>query len=282
MNSVYDVIKIENLKVFAHHGMLPEETEKGQNFYINVSLYVKMRTTGLEDDSNQATDYAEVCHFIYNYMREHTFKLIEAAAENLAEEILFHFPQVREIDLEIRKPESPMRLSFESVSVKIRRGWHTAYIAVGSNSGDREQYINNAIAMLKREPKVKVEKVSEIFHTEPYSEGEKKEFLNGAMKLKTLYTPEELLHFLNEIEAANGRERKGHWEDSTLDLDIIFYDNIIMSTDELVIPHPDITNRDFVLVPLTQIDPYAMHPIYHETVRMMLDKFLKTKEKFLI
>lgn len=283
MNSLYrDIIKIENLKIFARHGVYPEETAKGQNFYVNASMYVKTREAGLEDNLELATDYGKVCHFIHNFMTENTYKLIEAAAENLAAAILSAFSDVNELELEIRKPDAPIGLPLESVSVKITRGWHTAFISLGSNMGDRQRYINNAIDALNNDALIRVAKASEIFCTKPYGEAAKNEFLNGAVKIKTLYTPEELLHCLHRIEAANGRERIEHWGDRTLDLDIIFYDDIIMSTEELIIPHPDMTNRDFVLVPLTQIDPYAVHPVYHEAVVILLDRLLKTKEQFII
>lgn len=277
-----DIIKIENLKVFAYHGIRPQERENGQNFYVNVSMYVKTRTAGLEDEMELATDISAVSYFIDSFMKEHTYKLLEAVTENLAEAILFEFPQIERIQLEVRKPEAPIGLCFESMSVKINRGWHTAYIAIGSNAGDREAHINSAIAGLKNDAKIRLKKISNIFETKPYGESEKKDFLNGALKLKTLYTPEELLGFLKKIELENGRGSGEQWESCTLDLDILFYDDLIMSTEELIIPHPDLTNRDFVLIPMAEIDPYAMHPIYHETVRMMLDKLLKSKEKFRI
>lgn len=277
-----DKIKIENLEIFAHHGVYPEETENGQRFYINAALYLETRNSGFADDLSLSVNYGDVCHFMNEFLKENTYKLIEAAAEHLAEAVLLAYPLIKELELELRKPEAPIGLPFESVSVEILRKWHTAYIAFGSNIGNREEYINGAIEAMGKEPKLKVIKVSDILKTAPYGDAAKEEFLNGAIKVETLLTPEELLCYLHTLEEDAGRERKIRWGDRTLDLDIIFYDDIIMSTDELVIPHPDMTNRDFVLIPLAQLDPYIMHPLRKKTVRMLLDKLVRTKEKYII
>lgn len=277
-----DKIKIENLEIFAHHGVYPEETKNGQRFYINAALYLETRNSGFADDLSLSVNYGDVCHFMNEFLKENTYKLIEAAAEHLAEAVLLAYPLIKELELELRKPEAPIGLPFESVSVEILRKWHTAYIAFGSNIGNREEYINGAIEAMGKEPKLKVIKVSDILKTAPYGDAAKEEFLNGAIKVETLFTPEELLCYLHTLEEDAGRERKIRWGDRTLDLDIIFYDDIIMSTDELVIPHPDMTNRDFVLIPLAQLDPYIMHPLRKKTVRMLLDKLVRTKEKYII
>ncbi|NLL77510.1 MAG: 2-amino-4-hydroxy-6-hydroxymethyldihydropteridine diphosphokinase [Clostridiales bacterium] len=271
-NKYLDEIKIENLEVFAHHGVYPEETLNGQKFYINASLYVNTRMAGQKDDLSLSVNYGEVCHFMDDYMKRHTYKLIESVTENMAQEVLLAFPLINEIELEVRKPYAPVGLPFESVSVKIRRGWHTAYIAFGSSIGNREEYINGAIESMKKEARVSVGRVSDIIRTAPYGGTAKEEFLNGVLKAETLFTPEELLDYLHRLEQNAGRERKIRWEDRTLDLDIIFYDDIIMSTDKLVIPHPDMANRDFVLVPLVQIDPYIKHPVRDKTVSALLEE----------
>ncbi len=265
-----DIIKIENLEVFAHHGVYPQETADGQNFYINAALYLNARDAGQADNLALSVNYGEVCHFMNDYMKNHTCKLIEAAAEHMAEAVLLSFPLLRQIELEIRKPHAPIGLPFESVSVKIRRGWHTVYLALGSSMGKREEYISGAIESMREEERIRVKRVSDIIRTAPYGRAAKEEFLNGALKAETLFTPKELLDYLHILEANAGRERTIHWGDRTLDVDIIFYDDIVMSTDKLTIPHKDMQNRDFVLAPLAQIDPYILHPLLHKTVGALL------------
>lgn len=277
-----DKVIIENLKVYAHHGVYKEENENGQNFFVNVVLYSNTRKAGMEDKLELSTNYGEVCHFIYKYVRGNLFKLIETLAEHLAEAILLEFPLVEEIKLEIRKPEAPIGLEFESVSVEIVRKWHTVYLATGSNIGDKQKYIKDAIKSLNADEKCKVIKTSELVRTTAYGEVEQDDFLNGALMMKTLYTPEELLKKIHELEHAAGRERKLHWGPRTLDLDIIFYDNLIMYTDALQIPHIDMQNRDFVLEPLSQVAPYMMHPVLGKTVLQLYDEVQKTGEKHVV
>jgi len=265
-------IKIEELNVYAYHGVYPEENEKGQNFYVNATLTQDTRRAGLADDLNLSTNYGEVCAYITKWMKEHTFKLIESVAEQLAQDMLYEFPLVDFVELEIRKPEAPIPLPFGSVSVHIKRGWHTAYIAIGSNMGDRSAYIDEAVRRLGAQKHTEILKMSGIINTKPYGGVEQDDFLNGAVMVRTLLAPGELLGFLHEIEQDAGRERKIHWGPRTLDLDIIFYDKLVYEDEELIIPHVDMENRDFVLKPMCEIAPYFRHPVLGLTMTQLLER----------
>ena len=275
-NAVMDQIIIENLRVFAHHGVYREENEKGQNFYINAVLETNTRKAGTSDDLNLSTNYGEVCTFINNFLQEHTYKLIETVAEKTAEELLMRFPLVRQVTLEIRKPEAPIPLPFGSVSVKITRGWHKAYLSCGSNMGDRKAHLDGAVEALRNDDKCRVVCVSDWIETAPYGGVEQDNFLNGAIGMETLYTPMMLLEKLHEIEHAHKREREIHWGPRTLDLDILLYDDCVLYTDDLIIPHIDMQNRYFVLKPLAQIAPYERHPLLGQSVGQMYEKFRET------
>lgn len=270
-----DEIRIDNLEVYAYHGVYPEETQNGQPFFINAVLYTDTRAAGQKDDLKLATNYGEVCRFINQFMKDHTYRLIEAAAENLARELLQEFSLIDSLDLEIRKPKAPIGFPFESVSVKINRGWHTVYVAFGSNMGDKEKHINNGLLMLNAFPGIRVVRASEIMHSEPYGGVEQEEFLNGAVKLQTYLSPWELLEALHEIEAEEERERSMRWGPRTLDLDIIFYDDLVMEEEELCIPHTDMQNREFVLVPLMELAPEKRHPVLGKSVQEMLMELKK-------
>lgn len=268
-----DEIRIENLKVFANHGVYKEEQENGQNFYINAVLYGDTRKAGVYDELEDSTNYGEVCHFINRFVSENVYKLIETVAEKLAREILTNFPLVKALDLEVRKPHAPIGLPFQSVSVKIHRAWHQVYVAFGSNMGNREAHIERGLALLNSYEGVIVEKASDIICTTPYGGIEQEEFLNGVASVKTYLSPWELLDVLHEVEASEKRERTLHWGPRTLDLDIIFFDNLILDEDELCIPHIDMQNREFVLKPMMELAPYKRHPVTGKSVQEMLTEF---------
>lgn len=272
-----DKIKIENLQVFANHGVYPEETKLGQKFLVSCILYMDTRHAGKTDSLETSVDYGTVCHLIKKHMEEHTFQLIEAVAESLAEVILMFDDKIQKVDVEIKKPWAPVGLPLDKVSVQITRKWHEVYVALGSNMGDKEKFIREAVNGLNNTKGCLVEKVSDLIVTEPYGGVEQDEFLNGALKLRTLLTPQELLLRLHELEKEAGRERLVRWGPRTLDLDILFYDNEIIEEDDLCVPHMDMQNRQFVLEPMTQIAPYKRHPVFGKTMTEMLDAIRKSK-----
>lgn len=267
-----DEIRIEMLEVYAYHGVYPEERQKGQHFFVNATLYTDTQRAGLEDKLELSTDYGDVCVFIDKWMKENTCQLLEAVAEGLSKAILLKYNLISSIDLEIRKPEAPIELPFGCVSVKIHRGWHKVYLALGSNMGDKEGYIQGAVQALKAHPQIRVVKVSDLIVTEPYGGVEQDEFLNGALEAETLLGPEELLEAIHDIEAAANRKRTVHWGPRTLDIDILFYDKLVYESDTLVIPHPDMKNRDFVLRPLNMLAPNLRHPVFGKSVARLLQE----------
>lgn len=266
-----DQIRIENLEVYARHGAIPEENVLGQKFIISSVLYVDARSAGRSDQLEETISYGRLSKFMDRYMREHTYQLIECVAESLAREILLMYPeQLKEIELEIKKPWAPVGLPLEYVSVRISRKWHSAYIALGSNMGDRMAYLTNAVETIDSHPECRAGRVSGFIETPPYGVTDQADFLNGCMEVRTLLTPEELLAFLHTIEAYAGRERIIHWGPRTLDLDIIFYDDEVYQSGNLSIPHVEMHKRDFVLNPLAEIASHKRHPVYGKTVGEML------------
>jgi len=270
-NRKMDKIHIKNLEVFAKHGVYPEENVLGQKFVISAVLYTSTREAGKTDDLTKSINYGEISHFIKSFLEEHTYKLLETAAECLAEELLLKTEHLEKISLEIKKPWAPVGLPLETVSVEIERQWHTAYLALGSNMGNKEQYLNLGVEGLRSTRGVEVLAVSDFIVTAPYGGVEQDDFLNGAMKIRTLLPPHELLDRLHEIEQEANRERIVRWGPRTLDLDILLYDDLILDDEELHIPHIEMYKRDFVLKPLCQIAPYVRHPVYHRTVQELLD-----------
>ncbi|MCI5953733.1 MAG: 2-amino-4-hydroxy-6-hydroxymethyldihydropteridine diphosphokinase [Lachnospiraceae bacterium] len=267
-----DEIRIEGLEVYAYHGVYPEEREKGQTFYVNATLYTDTHKAGLEDKLELSTNYGDVCLFINQWMKGNTYQLLETVAEKLSKAILLKYNLISSVDLEIRKPEAPIELPFGCVSVKVHRGWHKVYLALGSNMGDKEDYINGAIHALKEHPQIKVNKISDMIVTKPYGGVKQDDFLNGALEAETLLSPEELLEACHDIEDAANRRRTIHWGPRTLDIDILFYDKLIFESDTLVIPHPDLENRDFVLKPMNMLAPNFRHPVLKKTMAQLLQE----------
>lgn len=274
-----DIIRIEQLEVFCNHGVYEEENVLGQKFVINADLKVSTRTAGLSDELEQSVDYGKVCHFIDIFMRENTYKLLEAAAENLASQMLKKIPGVREVAIEIRKPWAPIGLPVAYASVRIERKWHTAYIGIGSNIGNRKAYLDMAVDEIMADDNCFLSKLADVIETEPYGMDAQPDFLNSCMEIKTLYTPMELLQKCNAIETKAGRERHLRWGPRTLDLDILFYDDEIISEDNLIIPHIELHKRTFVLEPLTQIAPFKIHPMFGKRVCELLEELQGMKNE---
>ena len=123
---------------------------------------------------------------------------------------------------------------------------------------------------LKRTPGCQVDSVSAWINTAPYGGVEQEDFLNGALEIETLLEPEELLEALHQVENAEGRERIVRWGPRTLDLDILFYGDLVSGDSVLTLPHPDMANREFVLKPLDELCPWQYNPVNGKTVRQML------------
>lgn len=265
-----DFIKIDDLEIYAGHGVFPEENRNGQTFYVSAVLYSDLRPAGRSDELTLSTHYGEVCQLINRYLKENTFKLIEAAAENVAREILLTFPLIKKLSLELKKPHAPIGLPFSCVSVTVERSWKKAYLGIGSNMGDKQAYIEGALQALSANREIRNVRCSALIKTEPYGGVEQEDFLNGAVELETLLTPYELLDFLHELEREAGRERKIHWGPRTLDLDILFYEDFVSDDPVLTVPHADMENRQFVLKPLNELCPYYVNQVTGKSVRQML------------
>ena len=267
-----DRIEIQDLVVFANHGVLQEEKAMGQKFVISLSLFTDMKKAAGTDDINEAVNYAEVCEFVTEFTKKNRCKLIEAAAENIATALLLCYPLLDRVDVTLKKPWAPVGLPLGSIGVSISRSRHIAYIGVGSNMGDKKGYLDFAVKKLKDSDICRVIKVSEYITTAPVGDVEQDDFLNACIALETVLSPEELLELLQAIENEAGRERTIHWGPRTLDLDLLLYDEAVIYTDDLIVPHPEMTKRRFVLEPLSEIAPYAYHPVARDHIINLLER----------
>ena len=142
------------------------------------------------------------------------------------------------------------------------------FIGLGSNVGDRESNLRKAMELLKE--KMKLVKVSSMYETEPMYLKDQPWFVNCVAKLETDMTPKELLVYLGNIERRLGRQRSVRYGPRSIDLDILFYGNEIVEESDLKIPHPRLHERRFVLVPLVEIEPDRIHPVYRRSASTLL------------
>ena len=144
-----------------------------------------------------------------------------------------------------------------------------AYLSLGSNLGDRKINLRRAVKMLP--PKVKVDAVSPVYETDPMYFPDQPKFYNVVVRGKTELTPEALLKHVKSIEKAMGRDSDTHNRPRIIDLDIMFYDDLVHKSPDLIIPHLHIAERAFVLVPLNDIAPKFIHPTLKATAKQMLE-----------
>jgi 2-amino-4-hydroxy-6-hydroxymethyldihydropteridine diphosphokinase len=138
------------------------------------------------------------------------------------------------------------------------------YIGLGSNLGDREAMIRIALDDLARLPGTRVLRASSLYDTEPVGDEEQPQFLNAVAEIDTELTARQLLWNLLLIEKRLGRVRTHRFGPRTIDLDLLMYGHLVVDEPDLQVPHPEMTNRSFVLVPLLEIDPLATHPVTGE------------------
>lgn len=269
-----DKIEIKDLECFGYHGVLKEETALGQKFLVSAVLYTDTRNAGKSDDLIFSVDYAEVSHAIYDRMKEKKYKLIEAAAEDVARELLMSYKVLDAVEIQIKKPWAPILLSMDTVAVTIKREWTQVYVGVGSNIGNRRKHIDDAFARIRNERCCRNAYMSGIIDTEPYGYEDQDNFLNGVICFDTLYSPDELLEFLQKLEEEGQRRREDEirWGPRTIDLDILFYGDQIIQKKDLIIPHKEIHLRQFVLEPLNEIAPFKVHPVFDKTVSQLFSE----------
>ena len=269
-----DKIEIKDLEIFANHGVFEEEKKLGQKFLVSITLFLDVRNAGRTDDLRESIHYGEVSGMVNDWMCKHTFQLLESVAQGLCEEILLTYESsgLQEVEVTVKKPWAPVKLPLDTVSVTVRRKWTEAYLSIGSNIGNKESYLSEAVEGLKEDIYTKVLKVSSFITTKPYGTVEQDDFLNGAVHIKTLRNPVELLELSQKLEQKANRERKIHWGPRTLDVDIIFFGKEIVEDMDFIVPHIDMQNREFVLKPLMELCPYFVHPLLKKRIRTLYEE----------
>ena len=262
-------IKLTGLTFSACHGVNPEEKVMPQPFIVDVVAKVIGHIRS--DEIESTVSYAKIAKTVREEIECESVELIETLAEKTAVSIITSFP-IKEVEVTVHKPKAPISIPFEDISVSVKRKRSKAYISLGSNLGERENFIKFGIDNMNEGTHTKVVKASSVIETEPYGNLNQNKFLNAAVELETILGPYELLQFLHKIENEADRKRTEHWGPRTLDLDILIYENEIIYSEPLIIPHPDMKNRAFVLEPLFEIAPNLIHPIYLKSAKEMLEE----------
>jgi 2-amino-4-hydroxy-6-hydroxymethyldihydropteridine diphosphokinase len=147
----------------------------------------------------------------------------------------------------------------------------TAYISIGSNLGNRLKYIREAIRRIEQSKEIKISKASSVYETPPAEYKDQPWFLNMVLELETSLKPLNLLELLLEIEGQMGRRRTRRYGPRNIDLDLLLYDDLVLNSDKLTLPHPRMHERGFVLVPLAEISPQVVHPLLKKNVKRLLE-----------
>src|SRR5437879_5734577 len=146
-----------------------------------------------------------------------------------------------------------------------------AYLALGSNLGDRQRYLDNAVSRLRAAPGITVRRVSPYYETAPVGgPADSGAYLNAVAEADTLLTPEQVLQTLLDVERSFGRIRTEPNAPRTLDLDLILYGDLVRHGPDPIVPHPRMHERRFVLQPLADLAPEVIHPSINKSVRELL------------
>lgn len=273
-----DHLRIVDLEIMAHHGVFPEEKKLGQKFLVSVDCAYNMKNATKEEDLTQSVHYGLLCNDITRLLTENTYDLLETCAYRIVQHIFSVFPFVREATVSIKKPFAPIGLPLAYPEVSITRKWRTYWIALGTNMGNRQANLKKAVNTLNASG-LTVKKASSVLETKAWGKTDQPDFLNQVVEVQSFEEPEDVLTILQRIEANMGRVRHEHWGPRPIDLDILLVDREIIQTDRLTVPHPYMTERDFVLEPLNEIAPFLLHPVYGKSIREIYSALHPLKEK---
>lgn len=260
-----DRIDINGLRAVTIVGALPHEREIPQPLQIDVSLEVDLRDAGHSDELGDTVHYGLVAETVISVVEGSKDILLERLVARVADEVLT-FDRVDAAEVVLTKLRPPIGVDAATTAVRIRRTrsdadlpartGETAYIALGSNLGDREAYLRLGVLGLGH-----VTTMSSVYQTEPVGGPDGQgAYLNMVVAIDTSLDPFALLRRCQRIESEAMRQRVVHWGPRTLDVDIIHFGDVKIDSDELVIPHPRYAERRFVLEPLAEIAPDRCPP----------------------
>lgn len=260
-----DTLIIKDLEIYANHGLYSEEKVLGQKFLISLKISYNMKDVAVNKELSSSIDYGKLSHEISELFKNETEDLIETCGYKILEYIFKNYEIAREVEVSIKKPWAPINLPLDSAEIVIRRKIRNYFIGIGTNMGDKEQNIEDALEMIRKSG-IKILNSSSKIVTKAWGLTEQDDFLNMVIETSSYEEPEDFLRILQKIENELGRVRKEKWGPRLIDLDILFVDDEIIYTKDLKVPHPYIEQRDFVLEPLREIAPFFVHPVIKKSI----------------
>ena len=272
-----DKIFIKDLEIYGYHGVNEEEKRMGQKFLISAELFLDLSPAGKSDDLCKTVNYGQLSHELESEFNKNKYDLIEKAAEELSNFVLLNYGDVERAIITVKKPWAPIGKPIDYTAVQIDRRWNRVFIGVGSNLGNKKENIKLAAEKIDSSGLSKVINESPQYETKPVGYLEQDNFINAVFEVKTLLNPKELIKLLLEIEKELKRERLIKWGPRTIDLDILLYNDIVTSSEELVIPHLRMHERLFVIKPLCEIAPYLIHPLLNKRIYEIKEELEKNE-----
>jgi len=271
-----DKLILANMLFYGYHGALPEEVVLGQRFSVSLELEVDTRPAAEADDLSRALNYAAVCEVVKGIVEGPPCQLLETVAEEIAAAVLDM--GAMSVLVTVKKLHPPVAIHMDYAAVQIVRNKKNrplrSYLSLGSNLGDREYALSLGLSALAATPGITVLQAARVRETDPVGYLEQGKFLNTAVEIDTTLSPRELLLAVQRIEDAAGRVRQVRFGPRTLDIDILLYGSAVIVEEGLVIPHPRMREREFVLVPLAEIAPRAVVPPDNITVEDLCARVL--------
>jgi dihydroneopterin aldolase/2-amino-4-hydroxy-6-hydroxymethyldihydropteridine diphosphokinase len=249
-----DRVDVTNLCLHGHHGVFPEEKTLGQKFYVDIECHMDVRPAAKDDDYAKAVSYADLCDIAVGISGQGPYNLVETLGDRIAQAILDRFHQVTKVVIRLRKPAAPMAVHFDSVGVTItRQRRYRIGLSLGSNLGDKLANLRRALAWLNTDNAIEIDRVSKFYRTAPWGKEDQDWFLNACATGWSTLDPVTILKVLKRVELHLGRVPGERWGPRAIDIDLLFVDDMRLKSPLLTLPHPEMFNRSFVLVPLAEI-----------------------------
>lgn len=253
------MISLRGVTATGRHGVLAQEKAAGQPFVVDLDLDVDLARAAGSDDLAHTVDYAAVAASVVREVQTGSLDLIESLAAGICSAVLAGQPLVEAVRVTVHKPQAPVGVPFDDVSVTLRRERDVpVVVALGGNLGEVVPTLEAAVRELSEA--VRITAVSPLYRTEPVGGAlvaGQPDYLNAVVLGRTSLAPWSLLQLLHRIEAAHGRIRAARWGARTLDLDLIAYGDLESDDPQVNLPHPRAHQRAFVLAPWAAVDPLA-------------------------